>query len=429
MSNKDRYSSSAGVESAASLRWSAIVVCFTIGIVAVEFMIRRPMMREMASLRSNIVGMQRDMESLVGVHNQAWETNNLLSSLKAQYRQIEDGRASIESIKRLNEELETETAKLSKAFASLDQLINIKNRVLKQSETNPMAQSNLDQMVALQDRISNNSEGTQHAFVAVNGLLRLRDTAKIEIESVDSAITSVRQLGELKREVIEKGDSVVTAREQLSDLVALKNDLYEEASNIPEARKVADDLLSLKNEMRSKAAVQQADQLIALRNTLSSIDSTSAKSNLEQLVGLQDTLNSQTKQVSEAVQTLELLTDLGDQLKEQVDATSSMRKSLMEIVLLESTVHRVARVLEPLTQLGNLRRLSDDELREAARSVIDARQSRVARRPVEGRVEQRDGDSLKLNNLRLFPDEPSKDVPVPMPPSEDLSQVIDSLQK
>lgn len=391
-------------------------------------MIRRPMMREMASLKSNIVSMQHDMESLVGVHNQAWETNNLLSSLKAQYRQIEDGRASIDSIKRLNEELESETAKLSKAFASLDQLISIKNQVLKQSDTNATAQANLDQLIALQDRVSTNSEETQRAFVAVNGLIRLRDTAKVEIESVDSAITSVRQLGELKREVIEKGDSVTTARDQLSDLVALKNDLYEEASNISDARRVADDLIALKNDMSSTAAIQQADRLINLRNTLSSVDSSSAKSNLDDLVGLQDKLNSQTKQVSEAVQTLELLTDLGDQLKEQVDATGSMRKSLMEIVLLESTVNRVARVLEPLTQLGNLRRLSDDELRDAARSVIDARQSRIARRPTEVRVE-RDGDSLKLNNIRLFTDDPTKDVLVPMPPNEDISRVIDTLQK
>lgn len=452
----DRQTSSASVEPAASLRWSVLVICLTFGLLGVEFLFRRPIMKELVALRSNVSHVERDMQSLVGVQNQVWEANNLLSSLKAQYRQIEDGRLSIAALQQLNHEIETETAKLSKAFASLDQLLAIKNQLVKQAESNSQAQIQLDQMLELQGKVLANADSTQPAFVAVNGLIRLRDTAKVEVDSIDSAISSVRQLGDLKRDVIEKGEETQTAREQLSELISLKNDVYEEASNIPQARRSADELIALKSTIANEAsslpearhaaeqmiamkaditksgdatgALNTTAQLLELRNTLSSTNTAPARQNLDELVQIQDKLNSQSQQVSSAVQTLELLTDLSDELKQQVDSIGSLRKSLMEIVLLESSIGRVAKVLEPLTQLSNLRRLSDAELREAARSVIDSRNSRMARRVTET-TKEADDDTLKLNNIRLFPNDGPNEVIVPMPPQEDINQVIDSLKK
>ena len=46
----------------------------------------------------------------------------------------------------------------------------------------------------------------------------------------------------------------------------------------------------------------------------------------------------------------------------------------MEIVLLENTVARAVRMLQPLLELGNLRHLNDDELRQVARSIADLAQ-------------------------------------------------------
>ena len=53
----------------------------------------------------------------------------------------------------------------------------------------------------------------------------------------------------------------------------------------------------------------------------------------------------------------------------------------MEIVLLETTITRVTRALEPMTQLGNIRRLNDGDLRDAARTILEQRQTRITQKP------------------------------------------------
>jgi hypothetical protein len=45
----------------------------------------------------------------------------------------------------------------------------------------------------------------------------------------------------------------------------------------------------------------------------------------------------------------------------------------MEISMMENTLMKVSRMMKPLAELGNLRRLSDDELRQAARLILDGR--------------------------------------------------------
>jgi hypothetical protein len=58
-----------------------------------------------------------------------------------------------------------------------------------------------------------------------------------------------------------------------------------------------------------------------------------------------------------------------------------MREGLLQIVLLEGTLGRVAKLLEPLAQIANVRRLSDRELREAARSILENRSTRISSKP------------------------------------------------
>ena len=58
-----------------------------------------------------------------------------------------------------------------------------------------------------------------------------------------------------------------------------------------------------------------------------------------------------------------------------------MHESLLQIVLMENTLGRVARLLEPLSQIANVRRLSDHELRAAARSILESRSTRISSKP------------------------------------------------
>ena len=90
-----------------------------------------------------------------------------------------------------------------------------------------------------------------------------------------------------------------------------------------------------------------------------------------------------------------------------------MRKSLLDIVLMESTIRKVVTVLEPLSELYNVRRMGKSELREAARTVIENRSSRIAKRSTEST--RTASGNLKLDELKAFTSEQPVDVLVPMP--------------
>ncbi len=47
---------------------------------------------------------------------------------------------------------------------------------------------------------------------------------------------------------------------------------------------------------------------------------------------------------------------------------------------METTIGRAAKALEPLSRIANVRRLGDDELRAAARTILDNRAARIGSR-------------------------------------------------
>ena len=104
--------------------------------------------------------------------------------------------------------------------------------------------------------------------------------------------------------------------------------------------------------------------------------------------------------VTDAVETLELLTDLGTELRQQTESIAGLRKSLMEVVMLETTIGRALRVLEPLAQLKNLTRLSEPEVRAAARAILDQRGAKLSRRDNTGVADKSPATLPHENNHR-----------------------------
>jgi transcriptional regulator of met regulon len=78
------------------------------------------------------------------------------------------------------------------------------------------------------------------------------------------------------------------------------------------------------------------------------------------------------------VQTLEILSDLRDEVERQVRSLDGVRRHLVEIALLESSVGQALRILEPLTQLADLRRLGESEVPDAARLILERRTARLS---------------------------------------------------
>jgi hypothetical protein len=532
-----------------AFRWSMLFVGLAVGFLGMDVMVRRPMMRELAQVHQDLKTVEGNMDDLVGQRNHVWETNNLLTSLKSQYRAFEEARVSLSAMKLLRKEIETESGKTKGALASLDQLVSVQNSVLNNTQNVSVAEGSLDRMIAMQKDVVDAATSAETAVAAINGLVKIRDAATSQADDLDSAFAAVTEFGKLKTQVIENGkdiqiaqsevqmafnnleqfinlknevlsnsegldiaqtevdtafsnlqrfialkDEVLTNSEglefaqnevdaafnnvrQFADLktqilnngegldvaddhlvafIALKNDIFNEAANVGIAQEVArtmieinsdlnnefenalvaqsaaTDLIDLKNTIVTKGgntetAFANTNSLFALRNTLNAeMDLVKAQGNLDTLVTIQDDLNTQTRQVADAVDTLEVLTDLGEELQAQVKAMGEMRKSLMDIVLLEATVSRVAKIIEPLAELTNLRRMSDGDVREAARTIMESRTSRMATRKDNQR--RTADESLKLDNIDLFGAEQPKDILVPTPRDEDIDRVLEGIK-
>ncbi|HET6425442.1 MAG TPA: hypothetical protein VFG20_17270, partial [Planctomycetaceae bacterium] len=137
----------------------------------------------------------------------------------------------------------------------------------------------------------------------------------------------------------------------------------------------------------TEIAANQADKLIILNGKLAGefLDLEMAESNLNGLITVEKKLAGQSQSVADAIQSLEVLTAFQDEFATQIQVLGEMRKSLIEIGLMEKSVAKAVRMLEPLLELGNVRRMSDTELRNAAKVILDNRTTRVSSNPVDGR--------------------------------------------
>ena len=95
---------------------------------------------------------------------------------------------------------------------------------------------------------------------------------------------------------------------------------------------------------------------------------------------MKDDVLAQNANIADAIETLERTVDLTDQYQQASKSFDTMRRWLTDVILMEPTVQRAMQTLEPISELGNLRRISQDELRKAAQVVRDMRRTEIARR-------------------------------------------------
>ena len=179
-----------------------------------------------------------------------------------------------------------------------------------------------------------------------------------------------------------KGDGTA---EKFNQFVGLRDSVIAAADKLPEAETGIQGLAALRSEVLSAseqiaAARVNAEQLTQLNGTLSTQAEqiAAARQNLQSLLSIQQQLAAATEQVTAAVQNLEILSEFQDEAQLHIRSLEALRRTLLEIAMMETTIGRVARTIEPLTQIGNLRRLGDEEVREAARVILDRRNARYS---------------------------------------------------
>lgn len=329
-----------------TLIWGFFLIGVVIGFVAVYIIVAQPMFGQLAQLQRQISEVESSMKLLVGERNQAWEAGHLLSDLKALRGQIRDARITVREIRNLRKDLAEESRQTGAAADALAGLTRLQQFALEQEELTSAASRTLGEMAEIQQRLVDEHAGTPKAEETLADLDRVRH--------------DLSELLALKSQIVQNAADMGAARSTAGELLSLKNDIIAGGQNLDDARSAANRLFALQEELKT-----HGEEL------------SEAFTSLDRLVELKDKLVDQTPAVAEAVQNLELLSDFGDELGARIRSLTQMREELLQMVLMESTLGRVAKLLEPLSQISNVRRLSDQEMRAAARSILDSRATKL----------------------------------------------------
>ncbi len=196
--------------------------------------------------------------------------------------------------------------------------------------------------------------------MTLGSLADLKDRAAAESAGLSLATSVVNQWGQTQAHLIAAQGRTESAQQASNDLIDLAQDLVSRGSDRLAARGALEGLIAIRQRLD-----EQAPELAV------------AQDRADNLILLKDKVLAQTANLAEAIETLELTTDLHEQLEKAVRSFDAMRHAVIEIMAFQPTVERALIALQPLTALGNLRHLSGGDLREVARAMRDQRKNGI----------------------------------------------------
>lgn len=367
------------------VRWGLMLIGIAFVFLAMDILLRRPLMNELASVKRDLANVERSLHDLVGVKDVAWETNHLLSALQAQKRQLESARAALGDVREFRMSVENEAQQTGDAVASLDRIAELQKRVVSQREQSADVEQVLADIVKLHEHLISQKPAQQEAVTSVNRMVELHQQVRDAAKESDVATVEVQKLGDLRTKVLENAAGVEDAQRGAAELIALK-DSVRKADDVAVVQEAANHLLALRDSLRSsddstEQSQAHAKELLTLRDDLAANveDTQIAHRHWASVRKLEADMKLAGGDIANAIETLELLTDLGTELRGQTQLLAGLRQTLTEVAMLETTIGRAMRVLEPLAQLKNLTRLNEAEVRAAARAILEQRNSKLSR--------------------------------------------------
>jgi len=410
-----------------------------IGIVVMQLLIGQPLTQRIDVMQRQMTVIDSHLVELTGSRDDVRRTNDLLSGLKTQHDQLVAAQQTIVRLKTLQQEIESESRKVGTSMAALQQLAHLQttlaakqgdfdnastaldsvmvleSRVRDLGETVPAQTANLDaaktavtsfgqfanqtieqgktiepatvaltQLAEVRDQAIATGQESDSALQAISGLATVTQAATIAGSNTETAVASIQGLGDLKSAVIAQQAQTVEARNQLVEMATVQKSLIEQNASTASAANAVAALTDLKTQiagsvMNVELAQSNANQLVELNQTLAQqtqID-TAAK-NLTGLVEIEHSLAGQSRQIASSVESLQLLSGLQGEFNDQITQLETIQRGFTELLLMESSVARAVKMVQPLAELGNLRRNNEPEIRAAAREIINRRETRMA---------------------------------------------------
>ena len=247
-------------------------------------------------------------------------------------------------------------------------------------------------------------------------LLALLNTQR---QYIADAKASMREIQDLHRELAAEAEQTKLAVATLREMVAVNDSLvansaraYEAASVLAvsedvqnrlassaditnSAQRTSQQLLAMGHQLQSSQDdVQQAQdtlsQLLDMQHNLGAeyVDVSLAQDRMDDLLSLKNTIINQTTNLADAIETLELTSDLAFQFREAASSFEQIRHWMIEVVSTGPMLDRAKRTLEPLAEITSLHRLNPHQLRLVARNLTQGLQ--LASKPVDNSFDSAD---------------------------------------
>lgn len=331
---------------------AAAVVFFGLQVMMVG-----PLKSQLSSIQARLDDSEKDMRKLVAERNQLWKTNDLLSSLQDQAKQVDSIHATLASMQTLREHVQKESLQTQNAIASFNSISALHKQLAAQGSQTKIASSQLDSLLALRQTVTESGDKTDAALAAIDDLADITDAAIAGSTQIAEAEESITKLSELKYRMLGESDGLAAAEQGLERIVSLH-------------KKLSTDNIA--------SAEENANRLLVINDSLAAANTEAAGVNLDGLINLESKLAAKGAEVAQSIQSLEILDDFRVEMDSHIRSIEGIRRTMVEIAMLESSVGRAARVLQPLVELSNLRRLGEREVREAARVILDQRTTRLS---------------------------------------------------
>jgi len=386
------------------LNWPTLLSGLAMGLVVMQMLVGQQVSRRMEQLAVQMNESEKQLARLVATSDDVAQANDLLSRLTAQKSQLRSATDTMVELQRLRAQVERDGHRLDKAVSAVEKIQKLQTELANRGPQMEQAVRTVDASIALQTKIA---EMSRNLPMQAAGITEAQDV--------------LMQLSLLKQQALNEQNGLVEARQQMDSMSTLVKGLTVAGEKMLQARTAASELLALKdlltmNEEGLDKSQASADKLIALQQQLSAVPAIrvdEARNNMVAMVEIQQKLAGQTRLIAENVENLELMADFQTVLTEQLTGMESIRRQLTDLVLMESTIARAARVLAPLAEISTIRGLrDDDEVREAARRVLDRR---LGQQPSSTQVaEGVRGDVQTLTGPDEVFDTPARPAPTPM---------------
>jgi len=344
-----------------SVNWCLPLFVVIVTLFAVHWGFVRPTSLQITKLRRYVTSLEKNIADLNGQRENAATTASLLDELVRQGRATSDAVIALSEMRDLHRQLVHEADQLRSARQALEKLAELRTDVARHVSLIEATKRALTSIQDLHKQICRTAVETEEAQLAVEQLDLLRDGLVESIQKMEEAEPLLASVDALHGRLASAADRTHQARIVSDNLLAIEEDLLHRGGDAEIAQLALNDLIDLRHQVEAQATkVEKAD------------------TTLDQLRQLQDRVLAQSDSVVDAIETLELSADMQQQMHRARDTFEGIRRMITEVVMMEPTVRQAMQSLEPLTALGNLRRLSVAELREAASFVSHRRHALAA---------------------------------------------------